>query len=485
MSLLSSESRYALSSRGVTLALIALGLLAFALKAWSCLCLFPVNDWNDVRIRPAFLIADGIPLYPGLREGLITTWIYGPAHPLVFLPVTLWRDIQSVYLAAGVLNIVQFVGAFAFACLLWPSKTSVPRRVSHSILVGGIGLLLIPNVFLAIAQADNVCLVFGLLSITCLVRHVAGPSTACLWGAAFFGCGAAFAKLHGFSVVAGELLWFALVFGPKRLGRLLVPTLVCAMVWSLVTLSLATSPRAVWEHVVLLPSKLPWATDLHEKLVAFAPYLILMVLLPGAVILALYRLKLISRLAWLPIIVWLLSLPLGVMGALKQFGSINSLHGVFYLLPLFLIELDPDRKSRIQQILRAVGLVAILGVVLVAISVALTHFPRAPLWLRMQQAEQLAHSQPQSVWIPWRPLATYLATGKNYHDEDGLFVRQLTGLYPSRSHAYSALPAQWSMTAVELFGMDWGIARTMQPDEGKEAIWGSWRIYSFHPSGGK
>jgi hypothetical protein len=479
----SPESRLAQRSSAVHCALIAFGLLAFGLKAWTCFCLFPVNAWNDVRLRPSFLVADGLPLYPGLKEGVITTWIYGPAHPLLFLPVTLFRDIQSVYLAAGAGNVLQFVFALTFTCWLWPCASSNPRKMNRSILAVLAGLLVVPNVFLTIAQADNTCLVFGLLSLTCLVRDEVEPSPVYLWGAAFFGVGAAFAKLHGASVIAGELLWVTLFFGPKRAVKLLVVTLGCVLVWSLVTLSLASSPQAVWEHVVLLPSKLPWAFDLNGRLETYAPYLILMVLLPGVFILAAYRLRLISRQAWLPILVWLLSLPLGVLGALKQFGSINSLHGVFFLLPWFLIVLPAASALPRPRLFRWGGTIVFLGLGLLPITAAFDHLPRAPYLLRAQQAEQMASSRPHSAWLPWRPLANYLASGKNYHDEDGLFIRQVTGLYPSRNHAYAALPAQWAMTAIEIPGMVWGVARTMQPEEGTEKVWGAWELYSFRPSG--
>jgi hypothetical protein len=481
MSLLSPESRYALIRKLVALAIIAFGLLAFALKAWSCFCLFPIHAWNDVRLRTSFLIADGLPLYPGLNQGSITTWIYGPAHPLFFLPVTFFREVPSVYLAAGALNIIQFVCALGFTCLFWPG----PRRVRQSILALLACLLLIPDVFLTIIQSDNTCLVFGLISLTCLARNTVRPSAATLWGAAFFGVSAAFAKLHGSTVIAGELLWLALFFGPKRAAKLLVRMLVCAMGWVIVTLLLAASPAAVWEHVILLPSNLPWATHLSSKLATLAPALLLMVLLPAVMIAASYRLKRVSRVAWLPIIVWLGSLPLGVLGALKIGGSFNSLHGVFYLLPFFFIEIGAGLNAPRAQIVRTLVVVCLVGLGLFPLAAATRYVPRAPFLLQVNQAEQMAISRPDSVWMPWRPLITYLAAGKNYHDEDGLYIRQLTGLYPSRKHAYSGLPARWSMTAIEVPGMEWGIARVMQPEERDPQIRGYWHIYTFPPESEK
>jgi hypothetical protein len=92
------------ATQGLYVSLCLFGFLAFALKAWTCFCLFPFHDWNDVRLRPSFLISDGQPLYPGLDQGLITTWMYGPAHPLVFLPVTFFRDFQAAFQAAATLN---------------------------------------------------------------------------------------------------------------------------------------------------------------------------------------------------------------------------------------------------------------------------------------------------------------------------------------------------------------------------------------------
>jgi hypothetical protein len=99
--------------------------------------------------------------------------------------------------------------------------------------------------------------------------------------------------------------------------------------------------------------------------------------------------------------------------------------------------------------------------------------------LHVQQSTQLAVTSPDGLWMPWRPLATYLITGKHYHDEDGLHARQLTGLFPTRKHAYGGLPAHWSQTARLNPGISWGIAEAMQPAASQRTMWGDWLIYSF------
>jgi hypothetical protein len=160
-------------------------------------------------------------------------------------------------------------------------------------------LLLIHDIFLTVLQADNVCLVFGLISITCLARQSRAPSTVLSWGAAFFGVAAVFAKLHGAAVIGGELLWLTLVFGWRQSAAFLARVVFCSAAWILGTLGLAASPRAIWEHVVLIPMRLPWAPDLLERLNLLRLELLLMVILPGLTILALNRLKVLGRLSHL------------------------------------------------------------------------------------------------------------------------------------------------------------------------------------------
>lgn len=466
---------------GLDLSLCLFGLLAFALKAWTCFCLFPLHAWNDVRLRPSYLIADGQALYPGLKQGLITTWMYGPAHPLLFLPVTFFRDIQSAYLAAGALNILQLALSLAFVCFLWPDE--VHRRThARSLIALATCLLVVLDAFYIILQADNTALICGLLSITCLVRNMTRSTALTLWGAAFFGVSAAFAKLHGAAVICGELIWLLIFYGPKKLQPLLTRSALCACAWCLLTLSTSSSPAAAMDHILALPSKLPWANDLVSKLTSLRTEFLLMVVLPGVLIALLYRLNAISRQASLPIIVWLTSLPLGVLSALKIGGSSNSLHGVYYLLPFFFIELGAGQANpRQRSVVRAIYTITLLGVGAFYFSAALRKFPSAPLMLHASQADYLARTHRDSIWLPWRPLASYLATGANYHDEDGLYARQLSGLYPSRNQARTGLPIQWSLTAIEVPGMIWNIAPAMQPTQGELSYWGDWYIYSFAP----
>jgi hypothetical protein len=104
------------------------------------------------------------------------------------------------------------------------------------------------------------------------------------------------------------------------------------------------------------------------------------------------------------------------------------------------------------------------------------------MMLRADQAVHLAHIHRNAIWLPWRPLATFMATGNHYHDEDGLYVRQVTGLYPSESHARAKLPPRWSLTAIEVPGMIWYVAPAMQPTQGEPDRWGGWQIYSFAPA---
>jgi hypothetical protein len=461
-----------------TLPVIILGTAAFFLKAWACICLFPVHAWNDIRLRPSFLIADGIPLYPGLKEGLITTWMYGPVHPLLFYPATATHDIGQVFISAALLNVFWLTLPIVIACFVWTATTEdrSTAGMQDRVLCCLATLLLLPAYHLKFLMADNPSLGFGILSIALFSFGQKKNNTLLLWLAAFVAVTSAFAKVHGLAVATGEILWLLFNRGFRETFRFLLMAVAGLIVWTLIGLSLATSPGAFWEHVVLIPSKLPWAPDLRRHAGDLIPELSGAVVLPALIVaFALWK-GAARRHLGIPIFVWLAALPISLSATLKLGGSANSLHPVFYLVPFLLLEFFDAARNRPGW------RVPVLALLVLVLSLGtLGEFgrkPRSPITQPCIEAKAMARAKDKAIWLPWRPLATYLATGRHYHDEDGLHVRQLTGLYPRRVHAYAALPENWAWTAVEIPGMSWDIARLMQPGPVQEERQGHWMIYS-------
>ena len=441
------------------------GCLALAIfRLWSCVCFFPVQEWNDVRLRATYLIIDGLPLYPGLNAGLITTWIYGPVLPLLMLPTTLARTYDAALLTAAAWNALLLVGALGFACLAWPAPTATRWSGTARLCALGVSLLLLPRTFFIFLQADNAALACGLVSLTCLARAARQERKLWWWLAAGFAGAAVFSKLHGVALLLGEIgwLWFA---GSRRQARQhgLRLLLVCG-IWTLVTLAVAASPLAAWDQMVRIPSRLPFTREWSARLRELAPYLALMVALPGIfAVCALPRYRPWASDLGLPVCAWLLSLPLGLAGALTIGGWHNSLHGAFFLLPITLVEIfsrhlpAPHPRNRLASGVTLAGLMLLL----VFQGMNLAELPHRPLMDIPDEAVAISARLGSNVWLPWRPLATRFATGRHDHDEDGLYVRQLTALFPRHGHALACLPPAWDCTVFQVVGMNWHIADTM------------------------
>jgi hypothetical protein len=447
--------------------------VAFALKAWSCLCLFPVHAWNDVRLRPSFLISEGIPLYPGLKEGLITTWMYGPVAPLLFSPLSLSRDPDVIFVAAGMANILLLALPLAAACLFWKPEAPLAIRLQCTFIT----LLLLPVDLLKFLTADNASLAFGLLSISCFtagMRRQQGRGL--LVCAAIAGVTSAFAKPHGVAVPAGELLWLAFNRRPKEAVLYAAAAVAGIVAWAVIGFSLSSSPRAFWQHVIVLPARLPWHPDVAAHAKALMLPLLVAVALPAFGVAALLYRGAARTPLGAALFIWLVALPISLAATFKYGGNVNSLHPVFYLIPFALLEWMAAREGTSRA---RTFVFSILMLGLSTLTFIKTYGrPMTPLLQPCYEARDFASRNPDSLWLPWRPLATFLATGQHHHDEDGLHVRQISGLYPSRAHAYEALPADWKHTAIEIPGMSWSLTEVMQPGPLTEERHGLWIVYS-------
>lgn len=440
-------------------------LICAAFRIWCCLCAFPSQEWNDVRLRATFLIVDGLPLYPGLDAGLMTTWIYGPVMPLLMLPTALASTIDSALLIAGALNTGLLLGAFAFACLWWPQPMDRPWPFTLRLGVLGVSLLLLPQNFFIFLQADNASLACGLVSLTCLARAQVRDKTHWWWLAAGFAGATAFSKLHGVTLLAAEIGWLWFAHSRSRAVQFELRLIPVCLGLLLVTLWLSPTPQAAWAIIITIPSRLPFTSVLLRQLALLAPYYGLMVLLPGLLVLLVYwRHRQLASWLGLSTSVWLASLPLGIAGSLTSGGGYNSLHGAFYLLPIALMVLGSSgwsQRTRLRRVSLALWLIG--PTVLLALDATnILQLPKTPDTVLPIEAALISSEGKDRIWIPWRPLATRFATGRHVHDEDGLYVRQLTGLFPKYEHAFAYLPPRWNRTLFQEKGMNWNVALSMQ-----------------------
>ncbi len=168
----------------------------------------------------------------------------------------------------------------------------------------------------------------------------------------------------------------------------------------------------------------------------------------------------------------LCTLPLGLAATLRDGGAINSLHGYSLMLPFCLLELLAWLKIVLPKITLSLPRPLWFAIAIIAVALAASprwtetaRLPHAPMVAAIHEAETLARRFPGEIWFPWSPLISFYSEGRHYHDEDGLYVRQVSGVLPKRELAYGYLPPKWRVTAMRFKGgdkMNWNVAIAMQ-----------------------
>jgi hypothetical protein len=467
-----------MSKAGTVRIFVPLGALLLgvaALLVWDRVCQFPDYEWNNVRLRPSFLIADGRPLYETADRGPISTWVYGPVYPLLLLPATLAGDLSTALLAAAGLNAALLAGSLAVFCLAWPADAHVPGGVRLAAF--GVALLLVPGGAFIFLQADNAVFAFGLLGMLALAR-ARGAAGGAAWLAAICAILAAGSKQPALLLAPAQVAWALVCHGrgaaARQAGRLGAVALL-----GLGGLLAVGELPGFWFKTVALAGRFPLHPDPLGLVLEYAPLLLGYV---GLLALAGLLARRTRDQALLLALFSAAVLPLGLLASLGSGGRSNSLNGYALLVaPLSLFALAALERG-VRAGTASAWLVATCAATFaVWAATSCTWPPRRPDLKAVRESQELAARFPGAIWFPWSPLATYYADHRHDHDEDGLHVRQLTGRYPSRARAGSDLPPRWRVTALRRVGMDWGVARAMHREKPTVfAYYGEW-VLLMHP----
>lgn len=405
------------SSRWLPLAAL-IGAVAASLYLWQGWCLFPLYEWNDMRLAPAFALRHGLTLYPPAGGGPLSTWIYGPVGAAINLPATLAGSAVGAIECAGAINLLTLalplvVIVFGARELRWPQR----------VLALAAAILLLPPTSLTFQVADHPAFALGLLSCWWLASNQApgaGRLAACALGCVL----AAWAKQTTVFLAVAQLL-FLWSEGERRAAKQYLGWLA---VFGAASAALALSVSDfgnLWLNLVQIPARLPWG-DLREKLALRSVTLLVYIVVP-LVALAVLR----ARKRWpgddtesgrffrCCALVFLVLLPPGLAAYFKLGGDINALHSPFYLWPAALL-LAATRT-------RACFFAGVAVVVLLRLP-QLTAVPGGPLTARVEQAVELSRARPARTWFPFNPVVTFYTDGKLYHVEDGVATRYLAGM---------------------------------------------------------
>jgi hypothetical protein len=449
---------------------LALAFAAATTWVWINVCRFPASPWNDVRLAPVFMAAEGVPVYTLPGEGILTTWMYGPVPLWVWWPATRAGDALSALLSAGLFNALLTIAALAATCRWWPVPGISPAQRAFAFAAC---LALWPDHAFRFLQADNVAVALGLLANLLLVTtHARGGAPTRVWLAAFATAAALGCKQTTLGLAAAQVIWLGFGQGPRaalaHAGRIAIS--------GLVLLGLASAQfgaRELWFGLVTVPGSLPTVENWSARLAAMGPHLTLQAVLPLLVVAAgrhiLFRAGEATALATLT---FLASLPLGLAGVLSTGGTINSFQGYQYLLPAFLLLVLPQLTT-----IRAPVLLA--GAILLAViaRIGLADFaPLRPAIAEVQRGQALLAANPGTLWLPWNPLVTYFAEGRFDHAEDGLYVRFITGHPVSLSHAQAGTPPGMKAMAFPSPAMQWDVAARLAPPGAERVREGEWLV---------
>jgi hypothetical protein len=456
---------------------IAAGAVAIAAWVWRCFCVFPWLLWNELRLEPSFLVASGGKLYPAPGTGPVTTWIYGPIPALLYLPATLGRNAAEALMTAAGINLLIVVGTVVLACATWPAPTG--WRVTRSQRVVSILLCLAiwPASSLQYIQADNAAVMLGLLGNLLLVG-TSGHRSPTRWLAALATIAAIGCKQTGAGVLIAQIAWLGWNEGWSSAVRHSLRALACGVGFAGAFI-VAFGREGLWLHLVAIPSQLPWAPSPFARFRELAPHLAVHILAP-AIFILLYHRRAFARGSALSLatLSWLTALPLGLAAIFKIGGTINSLHGLLYLLPPALVTWWSYRRDAVDHVCRTSMAAAALGIAVIRLTIS-----PAPSWspitAHLRQGDALAAQLPGEVWFPWNPLITYYREGRLDHVEDGLQVHLLAGLPLSAEEITAFLPPHWSMVARLTNSAHWGLATELAPPEHQTSTFGNWTLQSW------
>ncbi len=446
---------------------------------WRCWCLFPWLLWNEVRLEPSFLLAHGLPVYPAPGAGAVTTWIYGPTTVLLLLPAALASSAGAALLTAGAINLALVAGTVLAVCGLTPASLGRQLAGPDRLAAAAICLLIWPASSLQYIQADNAAVALGLLANLLLVRR-GGGSSAAGWLAALATVGAILGKQTTLGLAAAQFAWIAWSHGRaamwRHAGRLVILGLLAAA-----AVVLGFGATGVWFNLYELPGRIPWTDAAIVRLRDLAPVLAVHLLIPAAVLwFARRRVWVRGSATALGACSWIASIPLGMASLMKSGGTINSLQGLLYLLPVLALAWL-ERPAGGWSARRAMA--CALGAT--ALAVTRLGLSPAPVWrpvtAHLTQIDTIIAQLPGEVWLPWHPLVTYYREHRFDHVEDGLYVRTLARRPLSPAELRSHLPPAWSAVAFLRTGSDWGIARGLGPVNKLESDLGYWKLYSWNP----
>lgn len=445
------------SAAAAPCAVVAIGLAVVWL--WSCLCIFPLRSWNDIRLAPTFALKLGLPLYPG-ADGPASTWMYGPLPVWLNWPATWGTTPGWALLIAGIVNILVTLLPTLAVALLWPTAPLGPVSLAGRVVAAALAIAAMPWATWQYIQADNYAIGCGLVANLVLVRGRGEPAR---FAAAALATAALACKQTSLAIPLAQVVWLWLTAGrtaaPAHFGRLALTGLA----WLAVIL-LACDPGKLWYTAVLTPAGLPWTDHPGQRFMLMLPHFLVHALVPLSLWLWLRGGEKGSRTALsLPLIAWLIAWPLGLASVFKTGGTNNCLQGFPLLLPAGCVVFVAALERRLGRP-QAVTIVAAVAAAILFGRVATRDVkiwrPHIEVY---DEAVDLSRRLPGALWFPWNPLVTVYTEKRLYPVEDGLYVKKVTGRPEPEPQTREHLPPHFAAIVLAGTGSEWGLASPFLP----------------------
>ena len=419
-------------------------------------------QWNDVRLIPTFSFVSGYDLYALPDSGPILNTVYGPVAAVAYLPAALFSTPTGAILCGSLLSVL-FVLLPAFLLL---------REVRHGVgshlfvllcCVVYFHLRFSPAIEFSDIHVDPPTMGLCLLAWWFALRHGGRPGFSLyLAGAAVCASLAPWAKQSSAPVAAAIFLYFLLAAERGTAWRYLVSVAVASI--ALLSAAVAAFGRENLEFTLLeIPLRQPsifhkwgWYEPLVEDFMDMA------VVATVAVIALMVRgsgrspdtssSESVRNAAWPYFLLTALAVvPLAVPAFLVVGGALNN----FLFIDLFLtlavagwfmsVLSDPSALEDGGMLEGAKLVLALLLVAQIGRAVPDVVQLRGLIPTYDQGVSARAHrfalQHPQSIYLPWNPLASLMADGELYHVGYGVVDRELAGIPISEQHYRRHLPS--------------------------------------------
>ncbi len=466
-----ASSRSALP-RLVTNLTLAVAAAALLVWVWSYVCAFPAIVWNDVRLAPTIALTQGWSVFPTSDTGTVNTWTYGPLPLLYYLPAALAPSAGGAMLTAAILNLALTILPVALVCFAWPAWQKENDTRKGRAIAFLLCMAVWPSRHYEVIFADNLAIACGLIGNLVLVR---ARSSRALWIAAFIATAAVACKQITLGIPLAQAVWLGLTQNWRAAGRHALRCVASGAVIAALLIPLFGG-AGLWFVLMELPAQFPWNFDVRRVLPAL-PEATVQVLLPGLALIFARRAFAHPALL-LPAVAWACALPLGLLALTKNGGWLNSLHGLVLWLPPVITMLFTARLP--ERLHRWLPLSAALAAAAIACGrvVSAPQLPLRPQVDHYHDAGRIAANLRGQVWFPFNPLVTLYSEQRYYHDEDGLYVRNVAKKPIPPAQAAAHLPAALRVMAFHTAWNDWGIAKSMLPPGSTALPSGEWALWS-------